>query len=142
MKHTLIENYNTDHIYVVTIGTDMGEFTGRVVCQPADYEHELKFFGYELAEMKAEIQYARAKRKFYNAQLSALTEFWRNMSNTRSYDLDAFWVKKMRETVDNIKHKFEFWTDRVQSLKAIYYERIKDFDATKKKIKICKKEGL
>ena len=69
-KPTLIENtyYESDHTYLVTIGTDMGEFTGCAQCEPADYDYESRYFGWELAEIKANLQYARAKRKYYIAQ--------------------------------------------------------------------------
>ena len=132
MKHTLIHSgvaVDNSHQYNVVIGTDMGQFSGTVICRPEDYVHESKFLGYELAEIKAEIEYARAKRKYYDAQLKALTEFWRGMAQTRTYDIDAFWVKKMRNKVDDIEVTREFWTNRVKTLKEVYHTKILDFDA-------------
>ena len=132
MKHTLIHSgvaVDNPHQYNVVIGTDMGQFSGTVICRPEDYAHESRFLGYELAEIKAEIEYARAKRKYYDAQLKALTEFWRDMMQTRTYDIDAFWVKKMRNKVDDIEVTREFWTNRIKTLKEIYHTKILDFDA-------------
>ena len=130
-QHTLIDSSvsRDEHAYEVTIGTDMGQFTGSVYCQMQDWDYESRYFGLELAEIKAEIEYARAKRRYYDAQLKALTEFWRNMAQTRTYDIDAFWVKKMRNKVDDIEVIKEFWTNRIKTLKEIYHTKILDFDA-------------
>lgn len=131
-KHTLVKYgvaVDNPHRYNVIIGTDIGQFSGTAVCREEDYENESKFLGYELAEIKAEIEYARAKRRYYDAQLKALTEFWRDMMQTRTYDIDAFWVKKMRNKVDDIEVTREFWTNRIKTLKEIYHTKILDFDA-------------
>lgn len=137
MKHKLIETLHDadQHTYVVTIGTDMGQFAGAVQCRKEDYGNESRYFGFELAEIKAEIDYARAQRNYWNARAKALSEFWKDMSQTRTYDIDAFWVKKMRITLDNAMHKRTYWADQVKTLKAAYYEKIKGFDLANSKRK-------
>lgn len=131
MKHTLIETLHDEaqHAYVVTIGTEIGQFTGAVQCKEEDYDNESRYFGFELAEMKAEIEYCRAQRRHWNDRLKALTQFWREMSATRTYNQDAFWVKKMRIAVDDALNKRCYWADRIITLKSLYYEKIKNFDA-------------
>ena len=53
-KHTLIKNTKpNEHAYSVTIGTDMGQFTGEVECRKEDWDHESRYFGFELSEIKA-----------------------------------------------------------------------------------------
>ena len=139
-RHTLIHagiGVDNPHQYNVTIGTDMGQFSGTVECKPADYENESKFFGFELAELKAEIAYAREKRKYYEAQQRALAEFWIRMAETRCYDMEAFWVKKMREQVDILDDKREFWTTRVEQLKKAYHIKVLTFDSLNKKRNRC-----
>ena len=131
-KHTLIENIKLDpHTYLVTIGTDMGQFTGAVECRKEDWDYESKYFGFELAEIKAEIEYARAKKRYYDAELRALTEFWRDMMTTRNYDQNAFWVKKIRTRVNDMESKKRFWTDRVKYLKECYHLKVTTFDSLK-----------
>jgi hypothetical protein len=132
MKHTLINNTFCDGRYTVTIGTDLGQFTGSTFCRVEDREHMSDYFGWELAEIKAEIQYARAQRKFYLAQIGALAEFWRDMSGTRTYDQDAFWVKKMRKKLDALTKKRDEWDARITHLKNLYHIRILAFDDAKK----------
>ena len=139
-KHTLI-SYKRDkdaHTYQATIGTDMGQFTAEVYCRKEDWGHESRYFGYELAEIKAEIQYARAKRNYYDAQLKALTQFWRDMSTTRTYDQDAFWVKKMREKVSKIEIERQHWVEVIKDLKRAYYMKITTFDSLNAKRNRCK----
>ena len=129
-KHTLIKNDYCDNIYTVTIGTDIGLFTGSVFCREEDREFRSDYFGWELAEIKAEINYSRAKRKYFNAQLDALTRFWSEMSKTRTYDMDAYWVNKMRKRVDEVEENVKYWTERIQYLKEVYHFKIVSFDAT------------
>ena len=139
MKHTLIHSgtaVDNPHQYNVVIGTDMGQFSGTVVCRPEDYDHESKFLGYELAEIKAEIAYARAQRDHWNARLKALTQFWREMADTRSYNVDAYWVKKMRKDIDDAYYKRNMWKGRIDGLKEAYHERIVDRDASNKRLKV------
>lgn len=137
MKHTLIETLHDadQHAYVVTIGTDMGQFTGAAQCHEEDYGNESRYFGFELAEIKAEIEYARAQRNHWNTRAKALAEFWKEMSQTRTYDIDAFWVKKMRIALDNAMHKRQYWVERIKFIQAAYYEKIKNFDIANAKRK-------
>lgn len=133
-KHTLIENIKLDpHTYLVTIGTDMGQFTGAVECREEDWGHESQYFGFELAEHKAEIEYARAKKRFYDAQVKALGGFWADMMNTRTYDVDAYWVKKIRARVDEVEYKRKYWRDRVNDLREAYHIKIVNFDIANKR---------
>lgn len=140
-RHTLIHSgvaIDNPHQYHVTIGTDIGQFSGIAICRPEDYKNESRYFGFELAEIKAEIQYARAKRNYYEAQLKALTQFWRDMSTTRTYDQDAFWVKKMREKVSKIEIERQHWVEAIKNLKRAYYMKITTFDSLNAKRNRCK----
>ena len=137
-KHTLVKYgvaVDNPHRYNVIIGTDLGQFSGTVVCREEDYENESQYFGFELAELKAETEYARAKKRFYGAQQKALQEFWRDMCATRTYDIDAFWVKKMCERVDLLDEKRVYWTNREVELKDLYRTKIVTFDSFNKQRK-------
>lgn len=144
MKHTLIHSgtaVNNPHQYNVVIGTDMGQFSGTVVCRPEDYDHESKFLGYELAEIKAEIAYARAQRDHWNARLKALTQFWREMFDTRNYNVDAYWVKKMRKEVDEANGRVAYWVNTINYLKEAYHTKIQLFDASIQSRKIWEQKN-
>lgn len=136
-RHTLIQtNYDAEnHMYQVLIGTDIGSFWGSSICREEDYQFESEYFGYELAEIQAEIAYARAKRNHWDARLKALTDFWKKMSDTRTYSVDAFWVKKIRKEVDDAYNKRNMWKSRIDGLKEAYHARIVDRDASNKRLR-------
>ena len=141
-KHTLIHAgtaVDNPHLYNVVIGTDMGQFSGSVECREEDFDHESRYFGYELAEIKALIKYARAKAKHYNALWQELVNFWKEMSQTRTYDEDAFWVKKIAQRIDEYDDKAREWKELARNMKENYHVKIQIFDAQNKKaIKIDK----
>lgn len=135
-RHTLIHSgvaVDNLHRYNVVIGTDLGQFSGTVTCREEDYDHESKFFGFELAELKAEIEYARAKKKKYLTELKALRIFGRDMAQTRTYDANAFWVKQLHSRTAELEGKVKDWTQHVKWLQAAYYARILERDALNKK---------
>ena len=128
--YTLIEHtYNAEtHTYYVTIGTDIGQFSGTVVCRPEDYRFEATYFGYEMAERKALIKYARAKRDYCKAQIEALARFWHEMSATRTYDPTAFWVKKIKLRLDELVEDRDMWIHKIAAMKQSYRYAIEKTD--------------
>ena len=123
-KHTLIKNTVCDHVYTVTIGTDLGQFTASVFCRPEDQLHEVKYMGWELAEIKAEIKYSLAKKKKYEDQLEVMCRYWRDMSYTRSYDANAYYVKQLRRRIDEISSKLDTEKDFISKLRNAYHAKI------------------
>lgn len=138
-KHTLIKAIRTDdHVYLVTIGTDLGNFTGMVKCREEDWDHESQYFGFELAEHKAEIAWARAKKKECEARMGALTRFWAEMSKTRTFDQDAFWVKKIAKRIDELSWERHDWGHRIDKMKDAYHVKLVAFDLLSTKRDRCK----
>ena len=130
-QHTLIRAAMNENDYIVTIGTRLGEFTGTVFCRPEDREFKSHFFGFELAELKAEIAYMRAEKNRAHNERTSLLHFWRDMSKTRTYDDSAFWVKKIKQRTDALIDEYHSWEEKITSLKNLYYIKVKDFDAHK-----------
>lgn len=142
-KPTLIKNsISADgRLYNVIIGTDMGQFSGTVEIRPEDEICRSNYFGWELAEIKANIQYARAKKKHYDAQLCVLKEFWGNMSKTRTYDDTAFWVKKIEQQIEDLEVTAKWWKNRIDYLKETYHLKIVTFDSLNAKRNRCKEQN-
>lgn len=139
-KHTLIHAgtaVDNPHKYNVVIGTDIGQFSGTVECREEDLDRESKFFGYELAEIKALIKYAKAKARHYNALWAELVNFWGEMSKTRTYDEDAFWVKKIAQRINEYEEKAREWKHLANDMKESYHVKIQSFDALNKKRNRC-----
>ena len=124
-------NENT-HTYSVTIGTPLGQFTGEATCRPEDQKHEVSYFGYDLADIKAHIKYARAQKQNYKTQIKGLQDFLNNMRSTRTYDECAFWVKQLRGYVLQLLRGVKQCDEDIATLKEIYHLRVVTFDTTHK----------
>lgn len=132
-KPTLIKNgISVDgRLYNVVIGTDIGQFSGTVEIRPEDELYRSDYFGWELAEIKANIKYAKAKKQYYAAQMQALKKFWGEMSKTRTYNNDAFWVKKIEQELETIEAHHRYWKHRIDYLKENYRLKVIVFDSSK-----------
>ena len=133
-KHTLLHvgiAAHNPHQYNVVIGTDMGQFSGTVVCRKEDYKYESTYFGFELAEIKAEIQWARAKRNHWNARLKALTDYANAMCSTNSYGTNGYqWAGILLKHIEEAESECENWRNRIDAMKRLYHHKIEVFDAT------------
>lgn len=139
-KHSLMNCINDPecHSYEVTIGTDIGQFTGKVYCREEDWGRESRFFGFELAEIKAEILYARAKKKLYDAKAAALSEFLFDMSQTRTYERNTFWVKKINHRIADYIYQRSQYDELITKLQTAYKNKIDTWDRVVSKSSRCK----
>lgn len=135
-KHTLIKNTVCDHVYTVTIGTELGQFTASVFCRPEDRLHEIRYIGWELAEIKAEIKYSLAKKRKYENQFEIMNRYLRDMSNTRNYNESAYYVKQLHMRIEEIVEKINAEKMLINKLRNIYHEKILLFEEAKKRIKV------
>ena len=145
MKHTLIHagpSVNDPFLFNVVIGTDLGEFSGTVRCREEDQSTVSTYFGLELAEMKAEIAYLRAKRRDLKAQRKALVDFQYDMSNTRTYEEDAFWVKKIMLRITKLDKQITAASQAINIMKEVYHQKIVTRDASVQKMRKYMKRGL
>ena len=137
MKHTLIHagpSVNDPFLFNVVIGTDLGEFSGTVRCREEDQGSVSTYFGLELAEMKAEIAYLRAKKRDLKAQRKALVDFWYDMSDTRTYEKDAFWVKKIIMRITKLDKQITAASQAISIMKEVYHQKIVTRDASVQKM--------
>jgi hypothetical protein len=145
MKHTLIHagpSVNDPFLFNVVIGTDLGEFSGTVRCREEDQNNVSTYFGLELAEMKAEIAYLRAKKRDLKAQRKALVDFWYDMFNTRTYAGSAFWVKKIGLRTTELDNQIAATSKAIGAMKEAYHQKIVTRDASLQKIGKYMKRGL
>lgn len=117
----------TTGVSVVTIGTDLGVFEGTAECMINELDKFSNYFGCRLAEMRANIKYAKGKIKFYRAQYQALNNYFKTMKNTRNWDPDAYYVQKLTEHMKVISQEIQHW----QGVKTIYEEAIKNAIASR-----------
>ena len=55
------------------------------------------------------------------------------MSKTRTYDENAFWVKKIAQRIDDYDDKARTWKHLAQDMKNTYHLKIQLFDAQNKR---------
>lgn len=137
MKHTLIHagpSVNDPFLFNVIIGTDLGEFSGTVRCREEDQGNVSTYFGLELAEMKAEIAYLRAKKRDLKAQRKALVDFWYDMSDTRTYKEDEFWVKKIIMRITELDNRIAATSKAIGAMKEAYHQKIVTRDKSLQKM--------
>ena len=145
MKHTLIHagpSVNDPFLFNVVIGTELGEFSGTVRCRKEDQGNVSLYFGLELAEMKAEIAYLRAKRRNLKAQRKALADFWRDMFDTRTYEGNAFWVAKITMRITELDNRISATDKAIGAMKKAYHQKIVTRDKSLQKIDKNMKRGL
>lgn len=131
MNYTLAKaeyDINTK-ISTTIIKTDIGEFVGTSFCQEEDREYESQYFGCMIAEWKAVRKYCKAKRSIVMAQISSLQRFMARMSETKSYDKDAFWTKIYSHTLEEYYTELNKWEQNIHNINVAIILEIKKRDA-------------
>lgn len=121
-KPTLIDSdFNPDdHTSTVTIGTDIGQFTASVMTLPADYPFESRYFGCQLAEMKATRKWALAHYHQIRQRMKGLKDFWNAMAGTREFNPYAYYVKVLKKQYDRLEEEATFWSQKADSIERAY----------------------
>lgn len=114
-------------VSIVRIGTDLGEFEGIAECLIEDMDYFSNYFGCRIAELRALVKYAKAKVKYYKAQLGALRNFKNTMQDTRNWSPNDFYWKKLEqhiaETQQQILHWMKIRDSRQDAIRAAIKER-------------------
>ena len=74
----------------------MGEFVGTAVCNEEDYQFESEYFGYELAEIKAEIEYAHEVLEI----IEEAKRMGRGVVSLRGKMIDAPIVNRAKQVIE------------------------------------------
>ena len=122
-------------VSIVRIGTDMGEFEGIAECCLEDYPNFSNYFGCSIAEIRAMQKYAKAKVKDIRAQLKSLRDFYKTMEGTRTWDPNAFYVKKLLEHSERLNKELIEWKNKVELAEKGIKVRTKEHDIIVSKIK-------
>lgn len=89
----------------VVVSTDLGYFFGKAYCHPDEkFSH---FKGCRIAEMRAVVQYYKAKRKNLKIELKAYNDIYNAISATdfRSLKLIGKWIKRRKKDIEEIEQK-------------------------------------
>lgn len=111
-----------------TIQTKIGKFMGHAFIHPQDQEIQSRFFGCDLAEMRAYILYYKELLKRTNIELNTLYLLKKDYS---SLSLDDPLNKRITQK-ENYKKDLQ---REINILKAIINERIKNYEMQKREIR-------
>lgn len=88
---------------VVTIATDLGQFTGYARLAEEDRDIASRYAGCEFAEMRARIKYWKAKKFMYEQRLKSLEDLEKILKGMTSYDPYCTECRKLRRTIYETK---------------------------------------
>lgn len=129
MYKLISAKYDTETMAsIVTIGTDLGIFEGIVTIREEDVPYASRYFGCELAELKAYINYAKAKMKYYRAQKKALVDFFKTMKDTRTWDAEAYYVYQLDRHIQEVNDNYHRWKRIVNQCNDSYHKLVIDRD--------------
>ena len=135
MTRTIIKSEIIDKTSVVTIGTELGQFSASVTCQPEDYDYFSNYHGCHLAELKATMKYFKYKKNLIKAQMTALDHFYSSMKNTRTFDGNAYYVKQLAAHYSRLSQQVQECTHSIKKLQEAYHACIVAHDEHNKKVK-------
>ena len=96
----LYANYDEDTgKSIVTIATDIGQFTGSSQLAEEDKDIASRYAGCEFAEMRAHIKYWKAKKFIYEQRMKALIDLEKNLKGRSDYDPYCTECRKIRRAI-------------------------------------------
>ena len=135
MYKLISAKYDTETMAsIVTIGTDLGIFEGIVTIREEDVPYASRYFGCELAELRAYINYAKAKVKHYSVQRIALVNFYKTMKDTREFSSGAYYIKQLDRHIQEITEHKNSWNRIVHQCQKEYHKLILRRDETNKQL--------
>lgn len=101
---------------VVTIATDIGEFTDYAYLHPEDKDIESNYAGCRYAEMRASIQYMKQKRRIAEYKLQELNKIYKDLSQRKNYNKDNIGMKVLEKEIYILEDEREFFKHNTETL--------------------------
>lgn len=124
-------------VSIVEISTRYGNF-GAVVRMREDEQYPSKYFGCELAEIKALKQAEKMRLRELRAELKGLQDFFTEMMDTRNFNGYSFPMLKLGEKMVKLRQDIDVCKHNINQLSENYYKLILSRD--KKLNELHKKE--
>lgn len=113
----ILSDYNTDTgESVVTIATDIGEFTGFAQLHPDDKDIESKYAGCRYAEMRAGIQYMKQKARIANYKLQELYKIYKDLTQRHNCNMDNIGMRVLQKEIYMLEDEKEFFNHNAYTL--------------------------
>lgn len=112
-------NYDKESgVSIVTLTTDLGEFTGVSRLHEDDRENASSFFGCEIAEMRALIAYSKRQKMITSQQYKAIKDMYKNLEQMKAFNKESVEARKIRRKLYELSEEWHQWKDNVKSLEA------------------------
>ena len=116
----------------VTLNTDLGKFYGYAFLNEEEAEIASAYFGCELAEMEATLQYYDKKRYLLAQGLEALYSFRVDLKRNPQYDSESFEVQLLEKRIkqkETQKHLYDVMIKNLKNaIKTRPEQRIKNIE--------------
>lgn len=114
-----IANYDKESgVSIVTLTTDLGEFTGVSRLHEDDRENASSFFGCEIAEMRALIAYSKRQKMITSQQYKAIKDMYKNLEQMKAFNKESVEARKIRRKLYELSEEWHQWKDNIKSLEA------------------------
>lgn len=101
----------------VTLNTDLGKFYGYAFLNEEDAEIASAYFGCELAEMEATLQYYDKKRHLLAQGLEALYSFRVDLKRNPQYNSESFEVQLLERRINQKENQKRIYDVMIKNLK-------------------------
>ena len=119
-----IKSSNYDEVSgvsIVTILTELGEFTGVARLHEDDKENASSFFGCEIAEIRAYIQYSKKQQFIALHKYKAFKDMYKNLSQMKEFNKDSVEARKIRRKMHELSEEWNTWKKNAKSLEEGIY---------------------
>ncbi len=101
---------------IVTIATDIGEYTGYAQLHPDDKKIESNYAGCRYAEMRAGIKYMKDKAKIANYKLEELYKIYKDLKQRKKYNEKNLGFRLLEKEIYTLEDEKEFFNNNVHTL--------------------------
>lgn len=131
-----MSNYDKESgVSIVSLATDLGEFTGVSRLHEDDRENASSFFGCEIAELRALIAYSKRRKMIVAQQYKAIKDMYKNLEQMKAFNKESVEARKIRRKLYELSEEWNQWKDNINSLESEIVARCTARDAMLKNIK-------
>lgn len=129
-----MSNYDKESgVSIVTLSTDLGEFTGVSRLHEDDREIASSFFGCEIAEIRALIAYSKRQKMIVAQQYKAFKDMYKNLEQMKAFNKESVEARKIRRKMYELSEEWNQWKDNIESLECNIKAKCAARDAMMKK---------
>lgn len=111
----------------VTIQTELGDFTALCKLHEEDADIQSRFFGCEVAEMRACLKYLKARKRMLVSNYNLLVNLHTNMSRMNGFNKDSLEARQLRKNSFILKDKIQVQNQIIETLAQRIHDKIYNY---------------